>query len=352
MALSSPFIHSEKNTSKVMLLVCLALVPAIAVSFWLFGWGIIINLILCSVYALAFEGLIIKLRNKPIKSTLTDNSALLTALLLGLAIPPMLPWWMTLVGVGFAIVITKQLYGGLGFNPFNPAMVGYVLLLISFPIEMTSWLPTSQAGITQPNFIQAIQITFTGTTSAGLDLTNFRLLADGYTMATPLDDAKTSYSLGLMTSEITTTENFLIIFDTWFWLNISFLVGGIILLLKRTIHWQLPASMLLGMFFTASVFYLYDDQLYLSPWTHLFIGATMMGAFFIATDPVTASTTPKGRWLYGLLIGFFIIIIRTFGGYPDAVAFAVLLLNIAVPTIDHYTKPIVYGSPKKKVSND
>ena len=347
MNLSSPFIYNDKTTSRVMLLVCSALIPGILVSFYFFGWGTLINLVLCSIYAVSAEAFIMWLRKKPIMKALSDNSALLTGLLIGLSLPPMLPWWMSFVGVWFAIIIAKQLYGGLGFNPFNPAMVGYVLLLISFPVEMTSWLPSHEIAQQHSSFLETLQITFVGVTNDGNNLMSYRMLADGFTMATPLDESKTAFSRGLMTSEIVENSHFFSNANSWFWINISFLIGGLFLLANRVTHWQIPTAMLLSMTMTASVFYLYDDQLFLSPWLHLTMGATMLGAFFIATDPVTAATTPKGRIFYGVLIGFFIIIIRTFGGYPDAVAFSVLLLNIAVPTIDHYTKPKVYGSQKE-----
>lgn len=341
---SSPFVHNARSTSEVMRLVSFCLLPGILAEIAFLGWGILINLILCSVYAVSAEALVLKLRNKPIKLTLADNSALLTGLLIALALPPMLPWWMSLVGVWFAIIVAKQLYGGLGFNPFNPAMVGYVLLLISFPVEMTAWLPSKDIAVTFPSLIDSLQLTFLSITSEGLAIQDFRSLADGYTMATPLDESKTAFSLGLMTSEIIQNANFSPNVKGWIWINISFLFGGLLLLFNRLIHWQIPVSMLVSMLITATFLYALDSQLFLPPWFHLITGASMLGAFFIATDPVSASTTPRGRLIYGALIGFFIIIIRVFGGYPDAVAFSVLLLNIAAPTIDHYTKPKVYGS--------
>jgi len=347
---SSPTILSapSKLTSKIMLLVCFALLPGIFTAFYFLGWGVLINVSLCMIYALATEAFVLKLRNKPIRQTLSDNSALLTGILLALALPPMLPWWMSFVGVAFAIIIAKQLYGGLGFNPFNPAMVGYVLLLISFPVEMTAWLPISEVSNDVPNFLQSIQLTFLFETSDGYTLQSFRELADGYTMATPLDENKTALSLGLMSSEIMQQTYFFDNLNGWFWINFSFLLGGVFLLANRLIQWQIPITILASVFLTASLFYLIDDQLYLPPWLQWATGGMMLGAFFIATDPVSAATTPKGKIIYGALIGFTIVIIRTFGGYPDAIAFSVLLLNIAVPTIDHCTKPRVYGHDLQK----
>lgn len=348
---SSPFIHSARPTNQVMRLVIFALLPGALAEIYFFGWGVIINLILCGMYAISAEAFVLKLRKRPIGQTLSDNSALLTGLLIALAIPPILPWWMSFVGVWFAIIFAKQLYGGLGFNPFNPAMVGYVLLLISFPVEMTAWLPSSELSQQQPSLLQAIQLNFLGTTSSGLTLQDYRLLADGFTMATPLDESKTSYSLGMMTTEIIQDVNYSPNLTAWIWLNICYLIGGLYLLFNRIIHWHIPISMLVSLFVFASFFQIIDSELFLPGWIHLFTGATMIGAFFIATDPVSASTTPKGRLIYGVSIGFFIIIIRLFGGYPDAVAFSVLLLNIATPTIDHYTKPSVYGSNKEVEKN-
>lgn len=344
----SSLIHSVRPTNQVMRLVSIALLPGIFAQVYFLGWGVLINLVLCSIYAISAETFVLKLRKRPIKQTLSDNSAWLTGLLIGVAIPPILPWWMSLVGVWFAIIFAKQLYGGLGFNPFNPAMVGYVLLLISFPVEMTSWLPNAELAstnqITQPNFLESLQLILVGTTSQGLNLQDFRQLADGYTMATPLDESKTAFSLGLMTSEIMNEPRFLPNFSAWFWINICFMFGGLYLLASKLIRWQIPTAMLMSMIITATFLNLFDNELFIPAWLHLFSGATMIGAFFIATDPVSAATTPKGRLIYGAAIGFFVIIIRTFGGYPDAVAFAVLLLNIAAPTIDHYTKPTIYGS--------
>jgi len=334
---------NKLDTSRMMALVCVALIPGSVAEIYYLGWGILINLILCMGFALLAEAAVLKLRARPIKRHLLDYSAVITGWLIALAIPPLLPWWMSFIGVFFAIIIAKQLYGGLGFNPFNPAMVGYVLLLISFPIEMTSWLPSHEIAANSPSFSQSLAIIFNAHTSTGLSLQDFRMLSDGYTMATPLDESKTAFQMGLMTSEIIQDKHFELNSTSWTWINLAFLAGGISLVFNRIIQWQIPFSVLISMGFTATFLYLYDDQVYLSASNHWLLGATMLGAFFIATDPVTASTTNKGRLIYGSLIGFFIIIIRTFGGYPDAIAFSVLLINIAVPTIDHYTRPRTYG---------
>ena len=207
-----------------MSLVCFALIPGILAEVIFIGWGVLINILLCSFYAVSAEAFILKLRKKPVKRTLSDNSALLTGLLIAIALPPLIPWWMSFIGVFFAIIIAKQLYGGLGFNPFNPAMVGYVLLLISFPIEMTAWLPAGEFVNQSPSLLDSIQITLFGSTSSGLELESFRSMADGFTMATPLDHSKTAFSLGRMTSEFDTSPLFEASTQPWFWINFNFLI--------------------------------------------------------------------------------------------------------------------------------
>ncbi|TQV71633.1 electron transport complex subunit RsxD [Aliikangiella marina] len=352
MNLSSPFFHKAMPTNKVMMLVCVALIPGIITQVYFFGFGVIINLILCAVFAVSAEYTILKLRTREPRTSIQDNSALLTGLLLAVALPPTLPFWMTFVGVWFAIIFGKQLYGGLGYNPFNPAMVGYVLLLISFPVEMTAWLPARELAVSLPSFYESSQLIFFAQTADGLTVENFRQLADGFTMATPLDHLKTETTLGRMNSEIFANPDMALNLNGWKWVNLMFLLGGLYLLAIKIVRWHIPVAYLLAMIITSFLLNTYDNQLYAAPSFHLLTGATMLGAFFIATDPVSASTTPKGRLIYGALIGFLIVIIRTFGGYPDAIAFAVLLLNIAVPTIDHYTKPVIYGHKKETELHD
>jgi len=345
MKLSSPFVQQALATNKIMLMVIVALFPGAIIQTYYFGYGTLINLVLCSLFALASESFILYLRKRPIIITLKDNSALLTGLLLGLAIPATLPIWMTFIGISFAIIFAKQLYGGLGLNPFNPAMVGYVLLLISFPVEMTAWLASSEV-ITSPSFSQSLEMILFSKTSTGLTSADFRTLADGFTMATPLDFVKTEHTFGKMTPEIFNQPHLITSLTATQWINFGFLIGGIFLLVNKTIRWHIPFSLLGGLVVTSSLLHWYDQDIYSNSVFHLTTGATMLGAFFIATDPVSASTTPKGRIIYGLTIGFLVVIIRTFGGYPEAMAFAVLLLNLAAPTIDHYTKPRVYGQAK------
>jgi len=324
----------QNSVSVVMLQVLAALVPGIGMMWWFFGWGIFIHLALAITIAVSAEAMVLYLRRKPIVTTLLDFSAVLTATLLALSLPPLVPWWITVIGTLFAIVIAKQLYGGLGYNPFNPAMVGYVALLISFPQQMTGWSPPLELTGTAVNFSDVLQTIFSNKP------------VDSITMATPLDTVKTQLRLNKPIAEITSSPLYGTIAGVgWEWIAAAFLFGGCGLLATRAITWQIPIGFLGGLAITASIFYLQDDTLFLSPAFHLFSGGAMLGAFFIATDPVTAAATPRGRLIYGILMGIIVYIIRTWGGYPDAIAFAVLLLNLAAPTIDHFTRPrVVVGS--------
>jgi len=326
-----------------MLQVLLATIPGIIALVYFFGIGVIFNMLIASASALFFEAIILKLRKRNVMLYLTDLSAVVTAVLLAIALPPTLPWWITVVGTGFAIVFAKHLYGGLGSNPFNPAMIAYVLLLISYPIEMTTWLPAGTT-ISLNEVTQAIFL---------LD----QSVIDAYSGATPLDSFRTGLTQGLNKSEFLSQPVFSGIFSSagWEWVNLAFLLGGIYLYTKKVINWHISISFILAIFLMSSACYLFDPDRFASPLFHLFSGGTMLGAFFIATDPVSAATSNKGRFIYGFSIGILIVVIRTWGGYPDAVAFSVLLLNLCAPTIDFYTQPRTYGykstANKNKNSN-
>ncbi|MCL4121634.1 UNVERIFIED_CONTAM: hypothetical protein GTU68_046915 [Idotea baltica] len=320
-----------------MKLVALATIPGLLAQTYFFGWGTFLQVLIAIITAISAEALVLKCRKRPLRPYLSDNSALLTGVLLALAIPPLSPWWITVIGVIFAIVIAKHLYGGLGQNLFNPAMAAYVVLLISFPVQMTTWLPVKELLTESISFSDSIWLILNGLT----------MNVDGMTMATPLDTVKTGLKAGLTTNEILTAPIFNSIAGLgWLWVNIGFLLGGLFLLQQRLIHWHIPVSFLASLFVISSLFALFSPDTATSPLFNLFSGATMLGAFFIATDPVSAATTPKGRLYYGALIGALVYIIRTWGGFPDGVAFAVLLTNMCVPLIDYYTKPRTYGHKK------
>lgn len=341
---SSPHNHGHNTVSGVMLSVVYALIPGILAYYYFFGWGIITNLLIATVAAYACEALMLLIRNRPLKPYLGDGSALLTALLFALAIPPYSPWWLIVVGIGFAMVFAKHIYGGLGYNPFNPAMVGYAVLLISFPREMTTW-PAILQGSETLNIGLAETIKLVSTSGLAA-INNF----DSLSMATPLDFLKTEIGREKPMADILNDSqvfSYLAGFG-WEWINLAFLAGGIWLIYRYVISWHIPVAMLGSLLVISTIFYLIDPTHYASPLFHLLSGATMLCAFFIATDPVTASTTPRGKLIYAASIGALIYIIRTWGGYPDAVAFSVLILNMLVPTIDYYTQPRVYGQGRKR----
>ena len=307
------------NTNQIMRQVIYALALGVSASYIFFGWGIIIQILLGVVSALVIEAAFVAMRGRPVLESISDGSAVLTAVLLAISIPSIAPWWIIVVGVAFAIIFGKQLYGGLGSNPFNPAMLGYAFLLISYPLQMTTWPVDFSA------FSQAINIIFNA------------LSFDGLSGATRLDEVKIGLSLGNNLASIQVHS------ISQAWINAGFLVGGIYLLARKVIFWHIPMAFISGIVVMALLVAIFDSQTHLPVQNHLMLGGTMLGAFFIATDPISASTTPKGRLIYGFLIGVLIVVIRNYGGYPDGIAFAVLLMNMTVPLIDQYTQPKVFG---------
>ncbi|WP_043888205.1 electron transport complex subunit RsxD [Methylophaga thiooxydans] len=338
--ISPPFLAGANRVTLQMLQVLLAMIPAVFAMVYFFGPAVLINITLALAVALASEAVMLKIRKRPVKPFITDGSAAVTAILLAVAIPPLAPWWLTTIGVMFAIVFAKHLYGGLGYNPFNPAMVGYVLLLVSFPLEMTTWLPVISLSENPVDFMSAFQLIFHGETSSGLAM-------DTVSGATPLDAMKTQIGQQIL-PEYIVNQNLFGIFGGlgWEWINVWFAVGGLYLIYRRVINWHVPLAMLATIFVFSSITAIFAPETTGSPLFHLVSGGTMIGAFFIATDPVSGSTTVKGRIVFGAGVGALTYIIRIWGGYPDGVAFAVLLMNMAVPLIDYYTQPKVYGAVK------
>jgi electron transport complex protein RnfD len=338
--LTPPYLSGTNRVTDHMVLLLLALIPAVTALTVFFGPGVLINIVLASIVALTAEALMLKCRHRPIKPFLTDGSAIVTAVLLAVAIPPLAPWWLTVVGIIFAIVFAKHLYGGLGYNPFNPAMVAYVLLLISFPVEMTRWLPVAELNNIDITFTTAFQVIFT-------EQSPYQLSLDAISGATPLDNMKTQIGLQQTPPLIQQSSAFgLLAGKGWEWVNIWFAVGGLFLLYRKIISWHIPLAMLAGLTTISLITWLIAPDTTASPLFHLLSGGTMIGAFFIATDPVSASTTLKGRLIYGAGIGLLTYIIRVWGGYPDGIAFAVLLMNMLVPLIDDLTQPRVYGAKR------
>lgn len=341
---SSPHQHSRRSTSHIMRLVAFACFPGIAIQAVFFGYGVLVQLVLAIITAWLSEALVLKLRAKPVLPRLKDNSALVTALLLAVCIPPYAPWWLIVTGTAFAIIMVKQLYGGLGNNLFNPAMAAYVMLLISFPVQMTQWLPSASLSSVDLNVLDAVCTVFSQYSCSGFSLTQLQSSVDGITMATPLDTLRTDLGRGLTLTESMNNPVFWGIAGRgWLWVNLAYLAGGLLLIYLKVISWRIPAAVLASVTLLTAISSLISADLMAGPLFHIFSGGTMLAAFFIATDPVSASTTNTGRLLYGALIGLLVFLIRNFGGYPDAWAFAVLLANMTVPLIDYYTRPRTYG---------
>jgi len=337
MNLSSPHHHSLSKTSRLMAWVLLATLPGLAVQSYFYGYGTLINLVWASGLALGLEALVLGLRRRPIMIFLTDGSALVTAFLIALALPPFSQWWLTLIAVLFSIVFAKHLYGGLGNNPFNPAMVGYAICLIAFPVSMTQWPAIEQT----LNFGQQWQWFWMESIDGGID---------AWTGATALDLMR--HTNGLTLNEVALDNPQLgLSLSVSMWVNLAYLAGGIGLLAINAFTWHAPIAMLASLGFCAGLFHMGEPDLYPSASQHLLTGATMFSAFFIVTDPVSGATSRKGKVVFGIGVGILVFIIRTFGSYPDAFAFAILLMNLSAPLIDTYTRPKAYGHKSSKSSS-
>ncbi len=338
---SSPHTHAGDDVSKIMATVMVALTPATLYGLYAFGWPAINIFLIVIATAIASEALCLRIAGNPVVSTLTDGSAALTGWLLALSLPPWTPWWIGVIGGLFAIVIGKQIFGGLGQNVFNPAMLARVALLISAPIQLTFWVaPAPLFSASAPGFLESLSITFSSTIS----------VTDGLSGATLLGQIKTGLGQGHGLPQILS--------EGYKPLSAAFgsesgslgetsavllLAGGIGLLLRRIISWHIPAAMLGTVALMGGVFNWIDPQRYPDPGLYLMSGGLMLGAFFIATDFVTSPSTRIGQLIFGAGCGGLVYIIRTWGGYPEGVAFAVLLMNALTPLIDHYLRPRIYG---------
>lgn len=334
---SSPYTHNNQSVRKVMLQVQIAALPALIAHVYLFGFGIAIQWMLAVATALVVEYVMLKLRGRPVLPFISDMSALITITGLVFCIPPEAPWWVIVTGSAFALIFGKHLYGGLGYNPFNPAMLGYAFLLISFPVQMTQWaLPIEYTGEAL-NLLQSAQVIFTGQVP-GLSM-------DMYTGATPLNEVRNGLSQGLSVQDTLNNSALSSLWglSSWGWINVAFLLGGVWMIYSGVISWQYPVGFLGSLAAISLLFNQMDPATYPPVDFVLLTGGTMLAAFFIITDPVTASTTPRGKLIYACGIGILVYVIRNWGAFPDGIAFAILLMNIAVPLIDQYTQPRVFG---------
>ncbi len=333
--ISSPHTHGCLTTSRVMRDLCLATIPGLVAMTWFYGWGTLINLVWATFLALGMEASVMLVRGRPPIAYVKDLSAVVTAVLLALTLPPYAPWWLTMIAVFFAIPITKHLYGGLGYNPFNPAMVGYAVVLISFPAELAEWAAPRTMVDHLPGPLMALQLIFTGATPI-----------DGVTAATALDLIKqnNTYTLEQLYSQNPQFSSAVLVAAGTEWVNLAFLGGGLWLLRQKIYTWHAPVGMLAALLLLSSLWYDAGSSASAgSPLLHMLTGATMLGAFFIVTDPVSGCTSNFGRLLFGIGVGALTFAIRAWGSYPDAVAFSILLMNFAAPLIDYYTQPRAYG---------
>jgi Na+-translocating ferredoxin:NAD+ oxidoreductase subunit D len=323
-----------------MATVLLALVPGVIAHVLFFGPGILFQITLACVFALGFEALMLSVRRQQMRPFLGDLSAPTTAVLFALCLPPLAPWWVALIGMAAAIVFAKHLYGGLGSNLFNPAMVGYAVVLVSFPREMTQWLPPAGLGEV-PGLTDTAMAILTGQLPANWDW-------DSLARATPLDTLRTLGIAGATLSEIRTDAVFGRLGGRgWEWIAAAYLLGGMVLLARRTIPWQVPAATLGTVLLLTLPLWLWEPDIHPAPLHHVFSGGLMLAAFFIATDPVSGCTTPRGRLIFGAGVALVTLAIRRWGAYPDGVVFAILLMNCVAPWIDRHTRPRILGEARK-----
>lgn len=321
----SPHIHSEETVKKLMYGVIIAMLPALAISFFVFGIGAIYVTLLSVLSCVIVEYILTRYVLKK-ESTIMDGSAIITGILLAFNVPSSLPWWAVILGSIVAIGVGKSAFGGLGNNPFNPALVGRVFLLVSFPVQMTSW-PVP--------FISRFQFT------------------DATTGATPLAIIKEGIDAGIPVSELMKEiPSYLNLFLGGLGGSIGeisaigLLIGFIYMLWKKIITWHAPIAMLGTVFIFTGILWLINPDKYIDPVFHLVTGGVLLGAFFMATDYVTSPMTTKGMLIYGVGIGFITVVIRVFGSYPEGVSFAILIMNGFVPLMNKYIKPKRFGNKK------
>ncbi|HEX8593663.1 MAG TPA: RnfABCDGE type electron transport complex subunit D [Pseudomonas sp.] len=311
---------------KAMHWVLVATLPGALTLAGFFGWGVLITWLIAVGTALLVEAAVLALRAQAVRPALNDCSAIVSATLLALALPPYCPWWLTVLASGFAMLFGKHLYGGLGNNPFNPAMLGYAFALVSFPQQMNHWPATHGLNLTS-SLEHIFGFHFSAASSP-----------DAWAQATALDVLRVNKSL---------TIDELFARNPAFgslggrgveWVNLAFLAGGALLLQRRLISWQAPVGMLVSLFVLSLLCWNGSgSDSNGSPFFHWFSGATMLGAFFIVTEPVSGPDNPRARLYFGIGVGIITYVIRTWGAYPDGVAFAVLLMNLTVPALERLT---------------
>lgn len=314
----SPHLRDVDSVPKIMYSVIISLIPACFASFYFFRWRALILLIICPLASLATEALFFWARKKPL-SSLLDGSAIITGLLLAMTLPPSLPAGMAVIGAAVAIAIGKQVFGGLGYNIFNPALVGRAFLSLAFPVAMTTWIPPVMEKIHTATY------------------------------ATPLGSLKFENALAKGT---------LTPLGPLFWGNvggclgetsaIALLAGGVFLLWRKVIDWRIPSGIILSLSLFTGIFWLANPSQYTFPLFHILAGGLLIGAIFMATDLVTSPVTALATWVYAIGIGFLVGLIRLFGGFPEGVMYSILFMNAFVPMLNRYLRPRILGERRKR----
>jgi RnfABCDGE-type electron transport complex D subunit len=345
MTAPAPHAHGGGSVTRTMHIVQAALVPATIYGFWLYGWPAIILWSLTVGFSMMWEAFALRLAGKPARRHLADGSAMLTGWLLALTLPPWAPWWVAFIGSLMAIVFAKQMFGGLGQNVFNPAMLARVALLVSFPVPLTLWVaPVPLFSPGAPGFLDSLHIILGAVP-----------IPDAVTSASLLGYTKTELSRGvdlvhaLANGHGSTALSWLGERSGSLGESASFLIalGGLAMIWLGVISWHVPLAMLLGVAIPAAIGHAVNPARYLDVASHLLSGGVMLGAFFIATDYVTSPATGPGKLIFGAGVGFMTFVIRSWGGYPEGVAFAVLIMNTLSPVIDRFTPPRILGRDRR-----
>jgi electron transport complex protein RnfD len=296
-----------------------ALIPAMFMGVYLFGFRALWIMLLSVAAGMATEAGAERMMGR--KVTVSDGSAMVTGILLALNLPPTVPWWLVIVGSAIAIVIGKQIYGGLGYNPFNPALVARVILLISFPVQMTTWAKPS------PALSRTVDVV---TTATPLGAMKIHLLVKGTLEGFAMGDLWNPF-IGNIGGCIGETS------------VIALVIGAGFLLYRGYISWHIPVTFIGTVFILSSIFWLMNPNQHMNPVFHVLTGGLMLGAFYMATDMVTSPVTYRGMMVFGAGCGAITVIIRLFGGYPEGVSYSILLMNATTPLIDRYMRPKTFG---------
>ena len=346
---TSPHVRRAQSVDQIMRNVVYALLPVCAFSVYQFGISAFALLLIALLACIGTEHLFCRLSDKP--TTVGDYSAVISGLLLALTLPPGFPLWMAALAGFVGIALAKVMFGGIGLNVFNPALVGRAFVQAAFPVAITTWTPAFAPG----RFTEFIPSTLTFPFTEPVVVTQWvkDLAVDGFTGATPL--ALQKFGNGALAHVTTSTTDLFMGMTAGSAGETSallILVCGAYLIFRRMMDWRIPAAMILGTFVTAWGFFLLDPSSYPTPVFMLFSGGLMLGAVFMASDMTASPVTPVGVWIYGLLIGFLTVIIRLFGGLPEGVMYAILFGNAASPLISVVTQPRVYGTSRKKRKAD